>query len=390
MTFKHEKFEDSATMRSLIKVAEQKGWVKNEPLKKTASIESFDLSPTSSLTENVLKLCSGLRKSGMNKYADEIEKNFIVYKRAAEIYDVSKEKGEDLVDAAHPDGSHQLEGVSGDAVVETIVDRHLKMLDVVDKKPTGKTAASIINDVMIVLSQDANVNVLMQKRDSIKPIIQRNLNKIYEVADKESTFSHDSVMNTLGPSRDIYLVLNSPSLDRNKINSLSINFNKYVKKLSPGFLGLNQSSFDSISLNISNIQNSINMMKKIQSQIDEIGEKEEQEKFKKDQETINSDPTSSTEVSNKQTPTYTMNIAGINKAIQDLQSLQSTVPFKNITQQKKNNILSWIKRQSNVFTKMKNVMDSAADKETVTKSLLNEITREFTEFNDAKKQINAL
>lgn len=144
MTFKHAKFEDSVIMRSLERVAREKGMIKEEPLQKTASTH-LDLSPTDSLMENILTLCAGLRQSGLNKYADELETNYLSYKRATnELYQTDPNAGEKEIETAHPKGSHKLEGVAGDdlAVVEDILDRHLKMLDVVNKKPTGKLASS--------------------------------------------------------------------------------------------------------------------------------------------------------------------------------------------------------------------------------------------------------
>lgn len=157
MTFKHVKFGDSVTMRSLEKVAQEKGWIKNDPIYKTASLGP-DLNPSINFMENVIKLCSGLRHSGFDKYADELEATFIVYKQADKSYDVSNEKGEDLIDAAHPDGGHQMEGVEGDAFVETILEKHLKMLDVTNKEPKAKlsNAKDILSVVRVVLAQDSN------------------------------------------------------------------------------------------------------------------------------------------------------------------------------------------------------------------------------------------
>lgn len=157
MTFKHVKFEDSAVMRSLQKVATEKGWAKPEPLTKSAS-SKLDLFPTTNLTENILKLCEGLRHQGFNKYADELEDKFVVYKQAAAatLYETSSEEGEDLVDRAHPKGSHHLENVDSDeAVIETILDQHLKDTKMVEKKPTGKLSNSgeILDAVKTVLGQ---------------------------------------------------------------------------------------------------------------------------------------------------------------------------------------------------------------------------------------------
>jgi len=163
MTYKHTKFEDSATMRSLEKLAREKGWVKPEPITKQASTE-LDLTPSLNLTENIIKLCNGLKKAGFDKYAVELEDKLMAYKKAASLYETSDEKGDDLVDAAHPKGSHKLEGVDSDeATVETILDQHLKLMEVINKKPHGKLASSadILNAVKIALADSNQIRKLI-------------------------------------------------------------------------------------------------------------------------------------------------------------------------------------------------------------------------------------
>lgn len=154
MTYKHIDFGSSEIMRSLEKVAQEKGLIKADPIKKTAAVK-LDLTPSNNLTDNILKLCAGLRAQGRNKYAEELENNFLNYKKAQTLYETSKEKGEDLINSAHPKGSHKLEDVnSKEAVFENILDQHLKTLEVVNKKPTGKLSnASIIKSVKTVLGQ---------------------------------------------------------------------------------------------------------------------------------------------------------------------------------------------------------------------------------------------
>ena len=153
MTFKHIKFDNSPVMRSLERIAREKGLVKESLLEKIASrsamVKKADLTPTTNLTENLIKLCSGLREEGFDKYANELESTFMMFKQAQTLYETSKETGEDLVDMAHPKGSHTLEGVSGDAVFETIIDQQLKDIKMVEKKPTGKlsNAKEIIDAV---------------------------------------------------------------------------------------------------------------------------------------------------------------------------------------------------------------------------------------------------
>jgi hypothetical protein len=154
MTFKHTNFADSPTMRSLEKLAKDKGLIKEEsPLTKIASSPAkANLKPTDNLMENLLKLCSGLRSAGFNKYAEDLESTFMMYKQAAS----QCECDTDIVEQAHPKGSHKLDGVDGDALIETIIDQHIKDMQIVNKKPTGKLAnsSSIINAVKISLADD--------------------------------------------------------------------------------------------------------------------------------------------------------------------------------------------------------------------------------------------
>lgn len=165
MTFKHVKFGDSVTMRSLEKVAHEKGWIKEDSIKKTAS-KFINLAPSNSFMENIVKLCAGLRNSGFDKYAEDLEVSFMVYKRADKNYDISGEKGEDLIDAAHPEGGHQMEGIEGDAYIETILEKHLKLTEVAEKNPTAKAAKNILKDVKMVLAQSAIDGLYNQALDT--------------------------------------------------------------------------------------------------------------------------------------------------------------------------------------------------------------------------------
>lgn len=177
MSFKHGKFDDSSVMKSLEKLAQEKGLIKSDPIKKKSE-KKKNLSPSENLMENIVKLCSGLREAGMEKYADELESAYIIYKESGNLYETSKEKGEDLVHDAHPKGSHKLEGVSGDAIVETILDQRLKILDVIGKMPKGKlsNASEIIGAVNGALSkkaqQDENTNI---KRQRLAFVITKNV-----------------------------------------------------------------------------------------------------------------------------------------------------------------------------------------------------------------------
>lgn len=96
------------------------------------------------IDEKILSLCSKLREEGFNKQAEGLESKFLTYKSAAtHLYHVHNEEGEDLVNAAHPDGdNHLVDAADGLGDVETILSRHKKIIDVVNKEPKGKLATN--------------------------------------------------------------------------------------------------------------------------------------------------------------------------------------------------------------------------------------------------------
>lgn len=191
MNYKHVKFEDSPIMRSLEKVAQEKGLIKPQPFNKVAAVKKTDLTPTTSLMDNVLKLCAGLRERGFEKQANELEVNLVNYKRAQSLYQTSNETGEDLIHDAHPKGSHKLEGVDADeAVVEDILDQMAKAIQMVEKSPTGKLSTNAaINNVKQVLAQSTekkNSSEVSPSLSGLTPtqlegIINGNVSKVISV-----------------------------------------------------------------------------------------------------------------------------------------------------------------------------------------------------------------
>lgn len=183
MTFKHIKFEDSVVMRSLEKLAHDKGLVKPEPVTKTASAKKSSQPTSNSLVEKILHLCSQMRQSGFDKQAKELESRLMQYKQANTLYETSSETGNDLVEQAHPKGSHKLEDVDAGelAVIETIIDQQLKNMKMVEKKPTGKLAhKDILKAVKIILAetQDDVWTQLMNKVNFVKSRVQQVYNAL--------------------------------------------------------------------------------------------------------------------------------------------------------------------------------------------------------------------
>ena len=61
MTFKHITFGDSIVMRSLEKVAMERGMFDNEPMVKEASVVEKSYDSTNNLLSDMLSLADGLR-----------------------------------------------------------------------------------------------------------------------------------------------------------------------------------------------------------------------------------------------------------------------------------------------------------------------------------------
>jgi hypothetical protein len=186
MTLKHIDFSESVVMRSLLKVAVEKGLVEEESSvevamralaeEKAAEISAPTLTPTDNLLENVLNLAAGLRAKGFDKYADALEGHVITVKTAESHYDVSNETGDELIESTHPKGSVQMDDAGSEhGFVHTVTDRHAKILKIVEKKPTGKlSAAQAVNFIKVVLGEsvdDAIKNLFDIFCDSIKNYI---------------------------------------------------------------------------------------------------------------------------------------------------------------------------------------------------------------------------
>jgi hypothetical protein len=256
MTYKHIKFADSPVMRSFERVAYEKGMFKNEPemLKKEASAP--DLSPTENLMENVLKLCSGLRMHGFDKQADELETNYVMYAQAA------VEKGEDLIHDAHPKTKH-IEGI--DSIFENILDKHLKFILVVNKKPSGKLASSkdIINAVKIALA-DSIYELRNKEAKKIADKTQSllvNLTKLIQEStwskyDKSLWSKTVTELNTLVSSPTKFATKNNAELTLESlmhINSSYINKSVFTNKDEDAVLDMFQQPLDEVILNTKRI-----------------------------------------------------------------------------------------------------------------------------------------
>lgn len=179
MTFKHIKFNESPIMRSLEKVAIDKGTFEpDSPIVKEASGESFD--PSNDLFGDMVRLANGLRKKGFVSEAEKLEDKIFAHKMA------KKDDGEKMMDDAHPEGDVEVAPSKGGyGKMLTHPETQRQLLDIVNKKPTGKYA-SIVKAVeealgITKIAQDwlrhtkysANIGHIQGMRDLAKTEINR-------------------------------------------------------------------------------------------------------------------------------------------------------------------------------------------------------------------------
>lgn len=197
MTYKSTKFHQSPVARSLEQLAIQKGLFKPQseekaPVVKIAAVQKAP----KSFPERLLKLCDGLRSQGFVSYANQLETQFLLMKKAesnlrselikqgsdeqVHLYNTHNEEGKDIIEFAHPEKNKKLDKSWDDlGVIENIVERHDKILNVVNKRPKGKLASkNIVNAVKIVLSQDGGSS---DHSGKIKEIVAEGLNYVRDI-----------------------------------------------------------------------------------------------------------------------------------------------------------------------------------------------------------------
>jgi hypothetical protein len=236
-------------MRSLEKVAQEKGMIKHDPVVKTAAKKDpVNLIPSDSLLDNLMKLCAGLRERGFIKQAEDVENNLVAFKQAQTMYDVSGEEGKDVVEFAHPEGSHKLEGLDAQnegAVVEDILDQMAKSIDVVEKKPTGKLTESqkAIEAVKVILGATP-----LSLAEDPSPLYDEAKDAIEKFRSVYDTIA--MAMGEEAGGNDQYFDLLKRTLDKKTVHqsdhfadSLTNSMNDLRNDIEPSFLSLQHSSF---------------------------------------------------------------------------------------------------------------------------------------------------
>lgn len=181
-----------------------------------------------SIANSITTLCSNLRSKGFNKYADNLEQKFLTYAANVHLYRAHDEDGEDIINAAHPDGDPNMgDGEHGD--VETILSKHKKIVDVVNKQPTGKLA-KYVSQCKIVLGQEKSGITYKNLVDGMKD----NYNKLLKIKSFISSLQKQPEVSLIKTQLDeIYDATNSVFLYMIDLFKLAQDISKRGTELNP-------------------------------------------------------------------------------------------------------------------------------------------------------------
>jgi cob(I)alamin adenosyltransferase len=153
MTLKHINFSDSPVMRELERRAVKQGTFQpqvEEIVKQAALTPKYAAS--GNLYNDMFAVAKGLRQLGFEKEANSLEEKILICKQAeTHLYRAIDEDGEDVLEFAHPDGdTHIADAKDNHGEVETGLSAHQKIIEMLSKQPTGKTA-QVLSGVRSIL-----------------------------------------------------------------------------------------------------------------------------------------------------------------------------------------------------------------------------------------------
>jgi peptidoglycan hydrolase-like protein with peptidoglycan-binding domain len=105
-----------------------------------------DATVASNVVNELVVLADTLENMGAIRAAMVVDKQIMEYKKAIDkLYDVTGETGEQLINSAHPGGGPIVAPAAEEGgKVETVVEEQKKIIDKINKTPTGKYASTIL------------------------------------------------------------------------------------------------------------------------------------------------------------------------------------------------------------------------------------------------------
>lgn len=224
--------------------------------------------------EKILSLCSKLRQDGFEKQADGLEDKFISYKSAAtHLYRAHDEDGEDLVNAAHPDGDLDTGNGGQDlGIVETIVSQHEKIKKVVNKEPTGKLG-NYVSRVENILNKKAQIFEPLFGASALRTLYINFFGNITEQA-KEASSILDLVLQDadMAPFTDVRESIHSGSLKLTELASMAGELQKLLSNSKGSKEEINNLVNELNDFKNNELANLITAMKKAQDTIHETAD----------------------------------------------------------------------------------------------------------------------
>jgi len=196
MTQKHIGFSDSIVMKELEKIAVKDKLIEFEKKPEIQAKASTELKETGDVFMDSITLAESLREKGFNKQAALLEKRALEYKEqtkeGSEQYNWWEEDGDSFLEFAHKNDYHEPLPSSNDyGRVEDEIGEHKKIMQSVERQPTGKTASDkkkIINEINRIAQEAEGGGTDVSVINAYKVIGQQlnNLKALYPTESKKS------------------------------------------------------------------------------------------------------------------------------------------------------------------------------------------------------------
>ena len=224
--FKKSNINNSELMQNLVKIALEKGIIKNKEAASIKKEASLNLNPTEDLNSNILILKAALEERKLYKEAKELEESFVFYIKAEKnLYELNNDFTLDEMNKVHP-GKESID-VAGDNVVENLEEEHNAIMKAVanlrKKKDLNKVASLIKNATEE--EKAAYFNLKKQISEAFATIRQ-----VCETRGDLNWASKTAIFNTLQP---IEKLLQKPFLYVPDIDNLKNYILEFEKRIDP-------------------------------------------------------------------------------------------------------------------------------------------------------------
>ena len=182
------------------------------------------------LIYSLAALANNLRKVGKGDLANSLEKSSMNYKvaqdkdRSVHLYNVHKDDLEDMVEFAHDEDVEVVKTKDGLGTVRNIVDRHKEIVDIINRKSTGKLASVVGSVGKLLKVANEEYNELTQSVEFIKQKIDQISNTALAFASSDDVYPSIKYYNNIASFAQMAINIEYPNYFNDVNDQVSVGF----------------------------------------------------------------------------------------------------------------------------------------------------------------------